>query len=199
VLEAMPRQFALRVCGFHSDNGSAFLNRVVADLLKSCCPVPPKGQTESRARRSGDNGLVETKNAAIARQHIGFGHNRVRPRRACQPVPPSFLNPYLNFHRPYAPPEVEIDAKGRKRRRYKQWPTPLEKLLSLDPPEQHLRTGRSMKGLKRHAGALSDTEAARKSRLRGSPVPGYALRDLPRSNHNRTLPEEPQNNILPRV
>ncbi len=70
------------------------------------------------------------------------------------------MNPCLNFHRPYAQPEVEIDAKGRKRRRYKQWPTPLEELLSLDRPERHLRTGRSVDGLKRPAGALSDTEAA---------------------------------------
>ena len=53
-----------------------------------------------------------------------------------------------------------MDAKGRKRRRYKLWLTPLEKLLSLDRPEQYLRQGRSVDALKRHAEALSDTEAA---------------------------------------
>jgi hypothetical protein len=31
-------------------------------------------QTKSRAHRSGDNGLVESKNGAIVRKHMGFGH-----------------------------------------------------------------------------------------------------------------------------
>jgi hypothetical protein len=71
-----------------------------------------------------------------------------------------FLNPYLNFHRPCAQPQVEIDAKGLKRRLYRQWLTPLEKLLSLHQPQQYLRQGRSIAALERAAGALSDTEAA---------------------------------------
>jgi transposase InsO family protein len=156
VLEAMLRQFPFRIRGFHSDNGSEFINRVVADLLKKLLIE----QTKSRARHSGDNGLVETKNAAIVRKHMGFGYiapghaNRVNQFYA------SFLNGYINFHRPSAQPEVEIDASGRKRRRYKQWLTPLEKLLSLDRPEQYLRPGRSLAALERAAGTLSDTDAA---------------------------------------
>ena len=31
-------------------------------------------QTKSRAHHSGDNGLVEAKNGAIIRKHIGYGH-----------------------------------------------------------------------------------------------------------------------------
>jgi len=156
VLEAMLRQFPFRIKGFHSDNGSEYINRVVADLLKKLLIE----QTKSRARQSGDNGLVETKNAAIVRKHMGFGH--IAPSRAdrVHQFHGSFLNPYVNFHRLCAQPEVEIDARGRKRRRYKQWLTPLEKLLSLDRPEQHLRQGRSVAALRRAAGTLSDTEAA---------------------------------------
>ena len=30
--------------------------------------------SKSRPRKSGDNGLVETKNGAIVRKHIGWGH-----------------------------------------------------------------------------------------------------------------------------
>jgi len=129
---------------------------VVADLLKKLLIE----QTKSRARHSGDNGLVETKNAAIVRKHIGFGHIAPGHAGRVNQFHASFLNPYVNLHRPCAQPEVEIDAKGRKRRRYKQWLTPLEKLLSLEKPEQYLRPGRSVAALKRAAGALSDTEAA---------------------------------------
>jgi transposase InsO family protein len=156
VLEAMLRQFPFAIRGFHTDNGSEFINRVVAELLKKLLIE----QTKSRARHSGDNGLVETKNAAIVRKHIGFGHIAPAHAERVNQFHASFLNHYVNFHRPSAQPEVEIDARGRKRRLYKKWLTPLEKLLSLDRPEQYLRQGRSVEALKRHADALSDTEAA---------------------------------------
>jgi transposase InsO family protein len=156
VLEAMLRQFPFAIKGFHSDNGSEYINRTVEKLLKKLLIE----QTKSRARHSGDNGLVETKNAAIVRKHIGFGHIAPSHADRVNRFHRDFLNPYVNFHRPSAQPEVEIDKKGRKRRRYKTWLTPLEKLLSLDKPEQYLRQGRTLGALKRAAGALSDTDAA---------------------------------------
>jgi len=156
VIEAMLRQFPFQIKGFHSDNGSESINQMVAKLLDKLLIE----QTRSRARHAGDNGLVETKNAAIVRKHIGFGHIAPGSAERVNQFHRDFLNPYVNFHRPSAQPEVEIDAKGRKRRRYKQWLTPLEKLLSLDRPEQYLRQGRSVDALRRAAGALSDTEAA---------------------------------------
>jgi transposase InsO family protein len=156
VLEAMLRQFPFQIKGFHSDNGSEYINQNVEKLLDKLLIE----QTRSRARHAGDNGLVETKNAAIVRKHIGFGHIAPGSAERVNQFHRDFLNPYVNFHRPSAQPEVVIDAKGRKRRRYKQWLTPLEKLLSLDRPEQYLRQGRSLDALKRAAGALSDTEAA---------------------------------------
>jgi phosphatidylglycerophosphate synthase len=61
VLEAMLRQFPFRIQGFHSDNGSEFLNQTVAKLLDKLRIE----QTKSRPRRSNDNGLVESKNGAI--------------------------------------------------------------------------------------------------------------------------------------
>ena len=37
-------------------------------------------QTKSRPRKSGDNGLVETKNGGIIRKHIGYGYmTQTRP------------------------------------------------------------------------------------------------------------------------
>ena len=73
----------------------------------------------------------------------------------------------LPIHRQYGQnvtltAEVQIDAKGRKRRLYKQWQTPFEKLLSLDRPQQFLRPGLSINALKRVAATMSDTEAARR-------------------------------------
>ena len=104
-------------------------------------------QTKSRPRRSGDNGLVETKNAAIVRKHIGWGHLAPAHAAPLNQFYTGFLNPYVNYHRPSAQAEVQIDPKGRKRRLYKQWRTPLETLLSLDRPQQYLRPGLSIHAL----------------------------------------------------
>src|SRR6202035_495748 len=58
VLEAMLRQFSFQILGFHSDNGSEFINHTVARLLNKLLVE----QTKSRPRHSNDNGLVESKN-----------------------------------------------------------------------------------------------------------------------------------------
>jgi len=158
LLESILQQFPFVILNFHSDNGSEFINKTVARLLDKLLIE----QTKSRPRKSGDNGLVETKNAAIVRKHIGWGH--ISPAHAA-PINlfyAGFLNPYINYHRPSAQAEVHIDDKGRKRRLYKQWQTPFEKLISLDRPQQFLRPGLSLAALKRVAATMSDTEAARR-------------------------------------
>ena len=61
--------------------------------------------------------------------------------------------------------EVHIDAKGRKRRLYKQWRTPLETLLALDRPQRFLRPGLSPAALRGVAQSHSDTQAAERMQL----------------------------------
>ena len=158
VLEHMLRQFPFRILGFHSDNGSEFINKTVAQLLEKLRVE----QTKSRPRQSGDNGLVETKNGAVIRKHIGYGYIDARHADRINDFYQEYLNPYLNYHRPCAQPDVKIDEKGRKRVTYKRYQTPLETLSLLDKPAQYLRDGLSMNALKRVAAAISDTDAARR-------------------------------------
>jgi len=158
VLEQMIAQFPFQIRGFHTDNGSEFINRTVAQLLEKLRIE----QTRSRPRHSGDNGLIETKNGAVIRKHIGYGYIDSAHADALNAFYRDFLNPYLNYHRPCAQPEVSIDARGRKRVRYRQYRTPLEALLALDKPGRFLRPGLSINALKRVAAAISDTEAARR-------------------------------------
>ena len=70
VLAAMLLQFPFPIRGFHSDNGSEFINQTVARLLNKLLIE----QTKSRPRHSNDNGLVETKNGAVIRKHMGYGY-----------------------------------------------------------------------------------------------------------------------------
>lgn len=158
VLRQMFAQFPFQILGFHSDNGGEFLNRTVARLLEKLRIE----QTKSRPRHSGDNGLIETKNGAIIRKHIGYGYIDASHADQLNAFYRDFLNPYLNYHRPCAQPEVSIDARGRKRVRYRQYRTPLEALLKLHDPGQYLRKGLTVNALKRVAATRSDTDAARR-------------------------------------
>jgi len=156
LLENILRQFPFRIQGFHTDNGSEFINRVVASLLEKLRIE----QTKSRPRQSGDNGLVETKNGAVIRKHIGYGYIDAGHADAINRFYCEHLNPYLNYHRPCAQASVKIDEKGRKHVRYTLYRTPMETLLALENPAQYLREGLSINALKRVAGAISDTNAA---------------------------------------
>jgi len=158
VLEHMLRQFPFRILGFHTDNGSEFINKTVAQLLHKLLIE----QTKSRPRQSGDNGLVETKNGAVIRKHIGYGYIDARYADQINDFYREYLNPYLNYHRPCAQADVKIDLKGRKRVRYTRYQTPLETLSMLDKPAQYLRDGLSINALKRVAATVSDTDAARR-------------------------------------
>ena len=158
VLVMVLAQFPFVIHGFHSDNGSEFINQTVARLLNKLMIE----QTKSRPRHSNDNGLVETKNGAIIRKHMGWGHLQEVHADPIQQFYSAHLNPYLNYHRPCAQADVEVDAKGRIRRRYRRYQTPLETLLKLPKPQQYLRPGLIVATLERIAGLMSDTEAARR-------------------------------------
>ena len=159
VLEALLESFPFVILGFHTDNGSEYINRHVAELLNK---LLIEEQTKSRSRHSNDNAQAESKNGAIVRKHLGYSHI---PQRFATPVNAfcrDYLNPYINFHRPCLFAETITDAKGRQRKRYpyKLMMTPYEKLGSLPLAARFLKPGLSFEILDARANALSDNEAA---------------------------------------
>jgi transposase InsO family protein len=160
VLEATLHQFPFRILGFHADNGSEFINHTVAGLLNKLLIE----FTKSRSCRSQDNALVEGKNGAVIRKHIGYGHIAGQHAEALQKFYMAHLNPYLNFHRPSGFATVSLDASGKRRRTYKagDYATPYEKLKSLPEAATYLKPNLSFSQLDRIAQNLSDTESARK-------------------------------------
>lgn len=156
VLEAMLGQFPFVVRGFHSDNGSEFINYSVAKLLGKLLIE----QTKSRANHTGDNGLVESKNGAIIRKHIGYGHIDAQHAGAVDQFHREQLNPYVNFHRPCAVPKIITEANGKRRRVYLRWATPFELFQELPHCATFLRTGVTLAKLEQFAQTRSDTEAA---------------------------------------
>ena len=165
VLEAILHQFPFRIRGFHSDNGSEFLNLRVAKLLHKLLIAE---FTKSRAHRTTDNALVEGKNGAVVRKHIG--HEPIAAEHAAefQRFYTAWFNPYLNFHRPCGFATVEVSEQGKRRRHYRleDYRTPYEKLVSLDEWEQHLKPGITADFLEQQTQRMSDTECARNMQQR---------------------------------
>ena len=156
VLEAMLAQFPFRIRGFHSDNGSEFINKDVAKLLNKLLAE----QTKSRPRHSNDNGLAESKNGWVIRKHIGYGHIASAHAEAFDQFYRQQFNPYLNFHRPCGVPELAVLAKGKQKRVYRWYATPWEILRQLPGLAGFLRPDVTVEQLAKNAGTKSDTQAA---------------------------------------
>ena len=130
VLEMVIAQFPFQIEGFHSDNGSEYVNHRVAELLEKLRIE----QTKSRSRHSNDNALAESKNAGVVRKHMGYSHI---PQKYAKPINAFYqevFNGWLNLHRPclYATEVVSDKGKIKKVYKHKDTKTPLESLVLLD-------------------------------------------------------------------
>ncbi len=130
VLKMMMSQFPFEIQGFHSDNGSEYINHKVAKMLDKLRIE----QTKSRSRHSNDNALPESKNASVVRKHMGYSHI---PQKYAKPINAFYegvFNSWLNLHRPclFATEIVSETGKIKKVYKNKDAKTPLERLAVLN-------------------------------------------------------------------
>jgi transposase InsO family protein len=159
VLSMVIEQFPFEVVGFHSDNGSEYINAKVAKMLEKLRIE----QTKSRSRHSNDNALAESKNASVVRKHMGYSHI---PQKYAQPINVFYqktFNPWLNLHRPCMYATQMTSPKGKLVKRYenKNVKTPLMCLAQL--AEQGLvsfKAGVTLEALLAQAAAMTDLAAA---------------------------------------
>ena len=111
-LDELLAAFPFLIRGFHSDNGSEYINGRVAALLGKLFIE----FTKSRARQTNDNALVESKNGAVVRKLYGHAHIPQRWASLINVFNQEHLNPYVNFHRPCFFPEIRTDPKGKERK-----------------------------------------------------------------------------------
>jgi len=158
VLQIMLVQFPFIIQGFHSDNGSEFVNKTIAALLNKLLIR----FTKSRPRHSNDNGLVETKNGSVIRKQLGYAYIPQRSAELINEFNKDLFNPYINFHRPCFFPVSVIDLKGKIKKAYpyKMVRTPYEKLKSLSQAESYLRSGVTFETLDAIANQMSDNQFA---------------------------------------
>ena len=159
VLELIIEQFPFVILGFHSDNGSEFINGPVAKILEKLRIE----QTKSRSRQSNDNALAESKNASVVRKHMGYEHI---PQQYAKPINAFYqemFNPWLNLHRPCMFATETISPKGKIIKRYKheEVKTPLECLAQLcEKGLVTLKQGTTLKALQVLAKSKTDLAAA---------------------------------------
>ena len=159
VLALILEQFPFEIKGFHSDNGSEYINGRVAKLLHKLLVE----QTKSRSRHSNDNALAESKNASVVRKHMGYSHI---PQKYAKPINAFYqavFNPWLNLHRPCMFASDCVNTKGKviKRYRHEDVKTPLAALKQLcDKGLARLKEGVTLAALQAQAGAQTDLAAA---------------------------------------
>ena len=158
LLKDLLDQFPFVILNFHSDNGSEYINYVVAELLNKLLIT----QTKSRPRHSNDNGLVEGKNNFVIRKHIGYKFIAKGYAKGFNDFYKNCFNTYLCFHRPCSYPEIVEDKKkkGKLKKIYKTYMNPYLKLKSLKDAEKYLKVGTSFEKLDKIAFAYSDNEFA---------------------------------------
>lgn len=160
ILASILSEFPFVIRGFHSDNGPEFVNREVGAMLNRLLVR----FTKSRPRHSNDNGLVESKNGAVIRKHLGYSHIPQRHAQQFNAYHAEFLNPYINFHRPCFFPVTVVDPRGKIKKTYplEEVMTPYEKLKSLPGAEEYLAGGVTFARLDAIAGRMSDNEFAKR-------------------------------------
>jgi len=158
ILEALINQFPFIIIEFHADNGSEYINKVVVKLLNRLLIK----LTKSRPRHSNDNPLVETKNGAVIRKHMGYIHIPKNKAKIVNKFYQEWFNDYLNYHRPCAFPKITIDKKGKEKKTYlqKNYMTPYMKLKSINQIEQFLKPNVTFAKIDKIAYTMSHTEYA---------------------------------------
>jgi len=159
-LEQMLTLFPFNLRGFHSDNGSEYINQRVATMLTKLNIE----FTKSRPRRSNDNALAECKNGHVIRKQFGHGHIPQHYASQMNEFNRRYLNPHINYHRPCFFPETLTDAKGKQRKTYpyKNMMTPYEKLKSLPNAQQCLKPTLTFAILDKVAYEITDNQSAKR-------------------------------------
>jgi transposase InsO family protein len=163
VLEMLIETFPFHIKNIHADNGSEYINYRVAQLLQKLLI----DLTKSRARHSNDNALAECKNGAIVRKWLGYQHIPQRFAPALNQFYRDYLNPYINYHRPCFFPVIEMDKRGKEKKRYpyEAMMTPFEKFCSLPDAQHYLKPTVSLTLLKAQAQQVTDLTAAEQLQL----------------------------------
>jgi transposase InsO family protein len=157
-IEQLLACFPFVIQGFHSDNGSEYINYKVAALLEKLLIE----FTKSHSRQTNDNALVESKNAYVIRKLFGYAHIPKGWAPLINTFNHNTLFPYINYHRPCFFPKTVTDSQGKDRKTYpyEGMMTPYDKLKSIENAENYLKPNVTFEILDKVANGQPDEQAA---------------------------------------
>ena len=160
LLEEILDLFPHEVINFHSDNGSEFVNKTTSLLLNKLYIK----QTKSRSRKTNDNALVEGKNGAIVRKHMGYTHIPKKYAESINTFYRDYMDDFLNYHRFCAFATDYVNDKGKIKKKYETYMTPIQKFLSLPNCEQYLKEGVTLDSILLQQKKFTHLESAQRMR-----------------------------------
>lgn len=158
LLQELLDQFPFTVINFHSDNGSEFINKLVAKLLNALLIK----QTKSRPRHCNDNALAETKIGSVVRKHMGYAYIPQKHAEKINEFYRNYFNPYLNYHRPCGFATRTVDKEGKIKKVYEVYLTPFERLKTNADASKFLKKGITVEQLEKTALEMSDNDCAKR-------------------------------------
>ncbi|SJM92681.1 conserved hypothetical protein [Crenothrix polyspora] len=157
-IEQLLTCFPFVIKGFHSDNGSEYINYKVAALLTKLLIE----FTKSRSRQTNDNALAESKNGSVIRKLFGYAHIPQQWASLINTFNHETLFPYINYHRPCFFPKTVKDKNGKDKKiyPYECMMTPYDKLKSIENAKNYLKPGVTFEILDKFALSQTDDQAA---------------------------------------
>lgn len=158
-LKLLLDQFPFAIFNFHSDRGSEFINKIVAEILNELLI----NQTKSRSRHCNDNALVESKNGSVVRKNLGYTFIPKSFVPQMNKFFTKYLNIYINYHRPSLfVTKIRRDEKGREKKIYGEAKVPYDKLkqISWKTKKNFLKKGITFEKLDIIAYEKSDNDFA---------------------------------------
>jgi len=156
ILLIILNQYPFRIFEFHADNGSEYINKIVAKLLNKLLIK----LTKSRSRHCNDNAQVECKNGAVVRKYMGYFYINQKSAPEINDFYIKYFNPYLNFHRPCGFASLKTDKKGKQKKVYNLYQTPYEAFKGITGAGNFLKSGISLEKLDTISKEYSDNEFA---------------------------------------
>jgi hypothetical protein len=157
-IEQLLACFPFVIKGFHSDNGSEYINYKVAALLTKLLIE----FTKSRSRQTNDNALAESKNGSVIRKLFGYAHIPQQWASLINTFNHETLFPYMNYHRPCFFPKTVKDKNGKDKKiyPYECMMTPYDKLKSIENAKDYLKPDITFEILDKFALSQTDDQAA---------------------------------------
>lgn len=156
VMIELLRLFPFVIFEFHADNGSEYINKYTVEILNKLHIE----LTKSRSRHSNDNALVESKNGSVIRKMYGRNYIDRKWADKINEYNKTYVNIYLNYHRPSAFATYEPDKQGKMKKKYRTRMIPYGKLKSLPKAEQYLKPEFNFAEMDKIALAMSDNQFA---------------------------------------